>query len=165
MRTSNIPVRMASAAAVVLALSLSSQAAAAPPVDPPGPDPDASAPLAAHYSGNGLFNPLTDFSAPLADTTAEDETELVPAAIGDAGRFNTWSGYPGKEFMEAVTTGDSTATARSTWRTRATPPAPRWSSSSTSATARWARPWRTPGRAQRRTSRPATSTVTGTSTS
>lgn len=61
-----------------------------------------------HYSGTGLLNPKADLSiTPSLDPTgrAAAPTSAGPE-LGDAHRFNTWSGYTSRHFPEAVSTGD-----------------------------------------------------------
>jgi len=65
-------------------------------------------PPSAHYLGKGLLNPKADLSVPPAhDPAPSDEVGAsAEPRIGDAHRFDTWSGYGTKRFPEAVTTGD-----------------------------------------------------------
>src|SRR5689334_17540130 len=61
-----------------------------------------------HYSGKPMLNPKADLSAPPAQDPAMREAFGAPSGgrIGDAHRFDTWSGYETGRFPEAVTTGD-----------------------------------------------------------
>lgn len=103
-------VRAAAIAGSVALASLTGQAGATPPA-PVTPTEAGPAGPGAHYSGKGLLNPDADLSAPPAHTPGQ--TPGFPtdseASIGDAHRFNTWSGYPSGPYPEGVTTGDFNA--------------------------------------------------------
>lgn len=104
-----IPPRAVALASLVGAASLGGPAGASLPSSispPPAPGP------VAHYSGKPVLNPQADPSAP--PTRAPEDPTAVPAGptragLGDAHRFNTWTGYDSGGYPEGVAAADFNA--------------------------------------------------------
>ena len=103
------PARRATAIGTAVALAcLAGQAVASvvPAADDPAANLEAQG---VHYSGKPLLNPLADLSAPPSDAPSDDAGAADDASIarvGDAHRFDTWSGYDAKDQPVGVATGD-----------------------------------------------------------
>lgn len=108
MRRSSTQVRRVGVLVAALALgSLSSQAVAMPASAPTPPAGLEAAVPGVLYSGKPLLNPDADLSEPPAEEPAAGPVFAAsPAGVGDAQRFDTWSGSDSKRFPEGVATGD-----------------------------------------------------------